>query len=156
MKDAISTYPLTLLYDGACPICRWEMDRLARRDALRRLVFVDIASPGFDPLPYGVTLEGVQGLIHAVRKDGTVIVGVGVLRLAYAAIGIGLLFAPTQLPALRTWFDRAYALFARNRYAVSAALRPLLVRLAAREAGKRMKRACTGSVCKTPPERTAS
>ena len=42
-------YPLTLYYDGACPVCALEMDHLRSRDAAARLVFVDIAAPGFDP-----------------------------------------------------------------------------------------------------------
>jgi predicted DCC family thiol-disulfide oxidoreductase YuxK len=120
MRHHRNDYPLTLLYDGACPICQTEMDRLAQRDSLRRLVFVDIAQPGFDAAAYGATLDDMQRLIHAVRADGTLVVGVEVLRLAYAAVGLGLLFAPTALPRLRPWFERAYALFARNRYRVSA------------------------------------
>ena len=130
-------YPLTLLFDGACPICRAEMDRFARRDSLRRLVFVDIAEPGFDPTRYGATLDDMQRLIHAVRADGTLVVGIEALRLAYSAVGLGVLFAPAAIPAFKPWFERAYALFARNRYRVSAI-------------------ACATGICATPNERKAS
>jgi predicted DCC family thiol-disulfide oxidoreductase YuxK len=132
-----ANYPLTLLYDGACPICRAEMDRLAQRDALRRLVFVDIAEPGFDAGRYGATLGAMQRLIHAVRADGTLVVGVEVLRLAYSAVGLGFLFAPMALPGLKPWAERAYAAFARNRYRVSAAV-------------------CATGICQPVKERTPS
>ena len=132
-----NAYPLTLLYDGACPICRAEMDRLAARDSLRRLVFVDISEPGFDASRYGATLPDMQRLIHAVRADGTLAVGFDVLRLAYSAVGLGFLFAPAALPGLKPWFERAYAVFARNRYRVSAAV-------------------CATGICQNTIERRAS
>jgi len=156
MTNHGNTYPLTLLYDGACPICRVEMDRLAQRDSLRRLVFVDITQPGFDAAGYGTTLEEMQRLIHAVRADGTLVAGVEVFRLAYGAVGLGALLAPTALPGLAPWFERAYAVFARNRYAVSALLEPLLVRMAAGQAARRTAAGCATGVCDNEPERRAS
>jgi predicted DCC family thiol-disulfide oxidoreductase YuxK len=36
-------WPLTLLYDGACPICMLEMRNLMARNTLNRLAFIDIA-----------------------------------------------------------------------------------------------------------------
>lgn len=156
MKHAQPAYPLTLLYDGACPICRIEMDRLAERDALKRLVFVDIAAPGFDARRWGGSLEDMRRLIHAVLPDGTLVSGVEVFRLAYGAIGQGLLFAPTALPALSPLFERAYAAFARNRYAVSALLGPILARIEASRAARRSAGACANGVCETSQERNPS
>jgi predicted DCC family thiol-disulfide oxidoreductase YuxK len=156
MKYPRNDYPLTLLYDGACPICRLEMDRLAQLDGLRRLVFVDVAVPGFDAAPYGATLEDMQRLIHAVRPDGTLVVGVEVFRLAYSAVGWGLLFAPTALPGVSSLAERAYAVFARNRYRVSALLQPLLARMAAAQAARRTANACAGGVCASHEQRKAS
>ena len=155
MNHRRNDYPLTLLYDGACPICRTEMDRLQQLDGLRRLAFVDVAAAGFDAARYGATLEDMQRLIHAVRPDGTLVVGVEVFRLAYGAVGWGLLFAPTALPGVSTLAERAYAIFARNRYQVSALLRPLLVRMAAAQAARRTAGACASNVCESPEERKA-
>jgi predicted DCC family thiol-disulfide oxidoreductase YuxK len=156
MKHTQAMYPLTLLYDGACPICRIEMDRLGERDALKRLVFVDIAAPGFDASLWGASMEDMRRLIHAVLPDGTLVSGVEVFRLAYGAIGQGLLFAPTALPLLSPLFERAYAAFARNRYAVSALLGPVLTRLEASRAARRTAGACANGVCETDQERKSS
>lgn len=156
MKHTRNNYPLTLLYDGACPICRIEMDRLAERDRLKRLVFIDIAVPGFDAARYGASLEDMRRLIHAVLPDRTLVSGVAVFRLAYGAIGQGLVFAPTALPVLAPLFERAYAVFARNRYAVSALLGPVLVRIEASRAARRTAGACAEGVCETSRERNPS
>jgi predicted DCC family thiol-disulfide oxidoreductase YuxK len=109
-----TAYPLMLFFDGACPLCRLEMDRLRERDGLRRLVFVDIAEPGFDPAPWAVTLADMQALIHAARPDGSLLIGIDALHQAYTAVGLGHWTVPTTLPGLRPLLGRAYALFARR------------------------------------------
>lgn len=144
---ASSDYPLNLLYDGACPLCKLEMDNLASRDGLRRLVFTDISAPDFDPAPYApATREDMGRLIHAVRPDGSLVVGVEVFRLAYGAVGLGAWWAPTAWGPLAPLFDRAYAVLARNRMPISVALRPLLERLAATRAA-RQTAACANGAC---------
>lgn len=143
-----SIYPLTLLYDGNCPICKLEMDNLQARDAHGRLLLVDIAAAGFDIAPYarahGVSHADLMALIHAVRADARLVVGVEVFRLAYGAVGLGALTRPTGWPLLAPVFDRAYAIFARHRYAMSAVIAPLIERVAAARALKRSQ-ACKDS-----------
>lgn len=107
---------LTLLIDGACPLCRREADLLRRLDDDRkRLAFVDITAPDFDAARYGRTQAEVMGQIHAVAPDGTLVTGMEVFRRAYAAVGWGWLIAPTGWPWLRPLVDTAYRWFARNR-----------------------------------------
>jgi len=115
--------PLTLLYDGACPICVFEMKRLEgldrRKGRRARLAYRDIAAPGFDAARYGTTFEAMMGRMHALTEDGRVLVGLDAIRAAYSAIGLGWVLAPTRLPGVRAVADRAYAWFAQNRYAIS-------------------------------------
>ncbi len=143
------TYPLTLFYDAACPVCALEMDHLRERNRDGRLVFIDIGTPGFDPSVYGVTLADMNAEIHAQRADGTVIRGVGVLRLAYQAVGLGWLWAPTEWPLMRPLVDAAYRVFARHRQPISRATAPLINSLRgwrARRVLHRM-RDCTNGAC---------
>ena len=126
MKTLTNNHPLTLLYDGACPVCNLEMDNLKHRNTQGLLAFIDISAPEFDALPYGATLAEMNGLIHAVWPDGSLVVGVEVFRLAYGAVGLGHLTAPTAWPWLKPLVDTAYAVFARNRYGFSRTLMPLL------------------------------
>ncbi len=142
----MNTYPLTLLYDEACPLCRLEMDNLKSRNAKGLLRFVDISAADFDPAPYGVSLADMRASIHAVKADGEMVKGVAVFRLAYAAVGLGWITAPTGWPGLRPWFDRAYAWFARNRYDVSDKFEWLLQAIAARRTAQRV-RACKSGNC---------
>lgn len=142
-----TTYPLTLLYDRNCLICQTEMDALRDRDAGRgRLRFIDISTPGFDPAPYGRTLEQLNASIHGVAADGRLVSGMQTLRLAYAAAGLGWVLRPTGWPLLQPLFDRFYAGFAQRRYGISAALAPVLERAAAWRTARRLQR-CQGGRC---------
>ncbi len=108
---------LTILFDGDCPLCKREIRFLRRRDRERnRLGFEDIAEPGYDPSRYGLTLAEADAKIHAVKADGTVITGLEVFRIAYRAVGLGVLMSWTGWPGLRTIADAAYRWFARNRH----------------------------------------
>lgn len=109
------TYPLTLLIDGECPLCKREVAWLDRRDKHDRLRFVDIASVDFDPALYSKTLDELMGSIHAVTAGGETVTGVEVFRRAYRAIGLGWLVAPTAWPILRPIFDALYRVFAKIR-----------------------------------------
>jgi uncharacterized protein YbjT (DUF2867 family) len=111
--------PLRLLYDGACPICVYEMGRLKKLDRKRRLAYVDIAAPDFDARRFGTTLEAMMGRMHALAPDGRLLIGMDAIRAAYGAIGFGWVLAPTRLPLVRRLADRAYLWFAANRYAIS-------------------------------------
>jgi predicted DCC family thiol-disulfide oxidoreductase YuxK len=155
-----SNYPLTLLYDGACPLCNLEMDNLKARNSAGLLAFVNIAAPDFDPAPFtraqAATRQDMLALIHAMRPDGSLVVGVEVFRLAYAAVGLGVWVAPTGWPLFKPVFNAAYAVFARNRYGFSALFMPAITRVAARRTLRR-SRACAGGVCEVNThERNAS
>ena len=147
-----ASYPLTLLYDGTCPVCSLEMDHLRARDLAGRLVFVDIAQPGFDPARYGASLAAMDAEIHGVLPDGSLLRGVGVLRLAYAAVGLGWVLRPTGWGPLRPLADAGYRVFARHRRTISRLAAPLIdgVRAArARRTAERMQ-ACASGACDIP------
>ena len=109
-------YPLTLYYDGACPLCRAEMHNLMLRNTAGLLAFVDVSAPGFDSPPPGTSLTDLLDLIHARRADGEVLRGVEVFRLAYAAVGLPWVGRLTRLPGLRTLSEALYPVVARNRH----------------------------------------
>lgn len=146
-------YPLTLFYDAACPVCALEMDHLRSRDAQGRLVFVDIAGPGFNAATYGLRREALDAVIHAVRADGTVMQGMPVLRAAYAAVGLGWILRATGCAPLRPLADAGYAFFARHRQAISRGAAPLIHALRthrARMLAARMTRCGEEGGCHVP------
>ena len=142
-------YPLTLFYDAACPVCSLEMDELRARDRAGRLVFVDISAPGFDASAHGATWAQMDAQIHALRPDGSLVRGVEVLRLAYAAVGLGWVLQPTGWAPLRPLFDAGYRVFARHRRAISRLAAPLIDRTRERRAQRVASgmQACAGGHC---------
>lgn len=120
------TYPIALLYDSACPVCALEMDHLRERDGAGRLRFVDIAAPGFDAAAWQTSYAALDAELHAVCADGRVLIGVPALRAAYAAVGLGWVFAPSAFRPLAPLADAGYRLFARHRRAISRVAAPLI------------------------------
>ena len=134
-------YPLTLFFDGLCPVCRTEMAALRQRDSAHRLRFEDVRADGFS-VPEGTTLDRMLTSLHGRTAGDRLVAGVETLRLAYRSVGLGWLVAPTGWPLLRGASERAYLWFARHRFAM-----PAWLGLAA--FGQRSRRAhCTDSTCK--------
>lgn len=112
--SAAPTCKVELLYDGACPLCLREVNFLRKRDAGRGLVsFVDIADPAYEPAAHGgIDFETAMGRIHAIKADGTVIKNVAVFRYVYEVLGMGWIYAATQLPVLGAVADALYGIWA--------------------------------------------
>ncbi len=104
--------PLTILYDGLCPLCSREIAFLRRRssDALR---FVDISE--IDPEPFGISHSDAMKALCAIDAAGTQLRGMDAIRGIYRAIGWEWLVAPTAWPVISTLCDLGYALFAKVR-----------------------------------------
>ena len=131
-------YPLTIYYDGACPICATEMTTLKRHDVGDRLILRDCANrdgssvsgesardggrdDGRDDVcrAAGITLADLGARIHARDAAGRWLVGVDVFVVAYDAAGFALLATLFAHPRLRPSWDRLYPWVARHRYALS-------------------------------------
>lgn len=108
---------LTLLFDGACPLCRREVDTLRARDRGRGLIhFVDIDAPDYDPAAHGgISYREAMGSMRGIGADGQVIRDVAVFREAYRLVGLGWLYAPTAWPLIGPLVDALYGLWARWR-----------------------------------------
>ena len=107
---------LTLLYDGACPLCLREVKFLKRRDLHGKLAFVDIDQPAYDPDQWqGISYRSAMARIHAIRADGEILKDVAVFREAYRCVGLGWIYAPTQWPLIGSLIDQIYALWAAQR-----------------------------------------
>jgi len=104
-----------LLYDGACPFCSREAAQLKRADTKKRVRFVDISDPAFDPGAFDLSREAVDAQLHFFDADGRLFRAMDAVRAMYRAVGQGRRMAWTGLPLIRPVFDRFYRVFARNR-----------------------------------------
>ena len=122
MNPRPNLHPATqtqVFYDGACAVCRAEMQVLKRRDHDRRLDLVDIAVADFNTSAWPVSLSAMRALLHVRLADGSWLVGMPAIRHIYRETGHGWMLAFTGWPLLSPLFDRAYAWFARNRMTIS-------------------------------------
>ena len=69
-------YPTLILYDGACGICRSEMERYKAKDKKARLKFVNVNRPDFKPENEGLDPKQIIDYIHAKDGDGKIVYGV--------------------------------------------------------------------------------
>lgn len=111
----MASYPLTVFFDGACPICDREIALMRRLDKRRLLVFCDFSRPDYDPTSINISPAELGRIIHARWGDGTVITGVDVFRAMWEAVGLGFLARLSRLSLVEPLVVRAYTWFARNR-----------------------------------------
>jgi len=152
----MNNYPLTLLYDESCPLCKLEIDNLRARNDQDLLRFIDVSAEDFDDSPYPASKKEMMDIIHAVRPDGSMAKGVEVFRLAYGAVGLGWITAPTALPLLKPLFDWAYVHVARNRYRLSNRFSGFLFKIAADRAARRavqQSQSCKDGACHLPDKK---
>ena len=117
-------YPLTVFYDGSCPLCVREMAGLRARDRQGRLELVDCSAAEFDDeglRAEGITRESLLRLIHVRDAHGRWRVGPSGLEAAYRAVG--------RERAARFWGSRHLHPLLRPLYAWVARHRQTLSRL---------------------------
>ncbi|MCQ4347634.1 DUF393 domain-containing protein [Pseudomonas stutzeri] len=143
MSDA-PAWPLTLYYDGACPLCAREIRLLRRRADAARLQLVDIAAGDFDPTSLGLSLTQLQARLHARFADGRWVDGLDATFWSWRAAGLGHWAAPLRWPPLRPLLEAGYRLFCR--------LRPQLHWLPHPDGAAR----CPAAGCRLPPNASAA
>lgn len=108
-------WPLTLYYDGSCPLCAREIRLLRQRAARQRLQLVDISQPGFQASALGLTQQALQERLHAHFADGQWLTGLDATLWSWRAAGMGAWAAPLTWRPLRPLFELGYRLFCRLR-----------------------------------------
>ncbi len=65
----MSRPPLTLFYDGLCPLCSREVAWYRRRLAADDVSFLDITDPAFDAAQHGLHPRRVRRVLHVKAGD---------------------------------------------------------------------------------------
>lgn len=115
---------LTVLYDGACPLCRREIGVYRGLQSSQPVCFADV-SDAAQPLPCGTTREQLLARFHVRDADGRLHSGAQAFLALWAALpGWRWLARVGRLPGAAWAMERVYRLFLR--------LRPALQRWASR------------------------
>ena len=117
-------YPLTVFFDGDCPICRREISLMEWLNRKGKLRFVNFADPCYDETSYGFTRSELGRVIHAQWANGSVITELEVFRSMWAAVGLTVLTRLSRLSFLERMLIRAYKWFARNRLRLTGRTTP--------------------------------
>ena len=119
VKDAL---PLTVLYDGACPLCRREIGVYRRLQPLRPdspVCFADVSDTAFSlpsALPPGTTREQLLARFHVRDRDGALLSGAQAFLALWAALpGWRWLALAGRIPGAAWLMERGYRFFLRWR-----------------------------------------
>lgn len=113
------TLPLTIFFDGHCPLCAIEMIQLKSLDTWNKLRFEDINAKNFSVRFPHVDPVLADRFLHAQYADGSMIFGLDVTHQSWAAVRRKRWLAVLRWPVVRWFADIGYKIFARNRYAIS-------------------------------------
>ena len=123
--------PLTVLYDGACPLCRREIGIYRGLKPLRSdspVCFADVSDAAFSSpsgLPPGTTRAQLLARFHVRGRDGQLLSGALAFLALWATLpGWRWLARAGRVPGATWVMERTYRLFLRGR--------PMLQRWASR------------------------
>ena len=113
--------PLTVLYDGACPLCRREIGIYRGLRPLRPdspVCFADVNDTALQ-LPPDITREQLLARFHVRSNDGQLLSGAQAFLALWAALpGWRWLALAGRLPGAVWVMERSYRLFLRWRPAL--------------------------------------
>lgn len=152
--SAPDRYPLTIYFDGTCPLCRAETSALKTGDRGDRLRLVDCSAADFDDpdvAAAGISRSDLLRIIHARSADGTWLRGVAVYEAMYRATGYETMARVWAHPILRPLWNRLYPWVARNRMTVSRlGVIHVFEWLKRRSARRGADAACSAETCRAP------
>jgi predicted DCC family thiol-disulfide oxidoreductase YuxK len=109
---------LTVLYDGACPLCRREIDIYRGLQSSTPVCFADV-SDATQPVPPGTTREQLIARFHVRDTDGRLLSGAQAFLALWAALpGWRWLARVGRWPGAAWAMERSYLLFLRVRPAL--------------------------------------
>jgi predicted DCC family thiol-disulfide oxidoreductase YuxK len=113
---AAAQAPLTVFYDGGCPLCRREIGWYRRRRALAPIEWLDVSRCPDTALPDGHERQTLLARFHVALPDGRVTSGAAAFLavwLRYPGLRWGARLA--SIPPLPWLLERGYRVFLRVR-----------------------------------------
>mgnify|MGYP001764795025 CR=1 FL=1 len=114
MSRPLSDKPkaLTVLYDGACPLCSREIAWYQRKTASESIDWQDLSIQPDAALPCGISHNQAMARFHVIEPDGHVITGArAFIRLWKAFPGLEKFALIARLPLVAHLLEGGYRLF---------------------------------------------
>ena len=107
--------PITVYYDGLCPLCSREIAHYRARATGAPVSFVDLTKPDFDPLQHGVDAGRAREILHVkvgqeLRTGLNAAIAMWEVIPAYRWLG-----RLARLPVIYGLTNACYRVFARFR-----------------------------------------
>jgi len=112
---------LTIYYDGKCPLCSLEMQKLKRYDKKMNIVLEDLHQEGFDTRFPHIHIHQAMKILHG-EYQGKILLGLNVTHRAWTLVGKGIYVAPLQFPIIKQLAHLVYLFMAKYRHHISAFL----------------------------------
>ena len=113
-----SAPPLTVLYDGACPLCRREIGIYRGLQPSAPVCFADVSDTA-QPLPPGTTREQLLARFHVRDAEGRLLSGAQAFLALWETLpGWRWLARVGRVPGAAWAMERVYRLFLRVRPAL--------------------------------------
>lgn len=119
MKEMKVNWPVTVFYDGACPLCSREINHYRGLPHAGKLNFVDISLVDFNPGAYGKSMDLFMARMQVQDASGSFFEGIDGFKLVWAALPgahYRLLSSFIELPVINGLSRMAYRIFAANRH----------------------------------------
>jgi len=114
-EPAQELLPLTVLYDGACPLCRREIGVYRGLQSSTPVCFADVSDAAL-LLPSGTTREQLLARFHVRNTDGQLLSGAQAFFALWAELpGWRWLARVGRLPGMARVMERVYRLFLHAR-----------------------------------------
>ena len=107
---------LTVLYDGACPLCSREISFYRRQRGAAGITWLDVSQAPNGTLPPSLSRQDALARFHVVKANGEIASGAAAFVALWSALPafgvVGWLFRPRWATSL---LERAYLMFLHIR-----------------------------------------
>jgi predicted DCC family thiol-disulfide oxidoreductase YuxK len=112
---------LTIFYDGNCPLCTLEMQKLKGYDHKGLILLENLHQENFNTLFPTIDISKAMEILHG-QYQGKILLALDVTHRAWTLVGRGKFVAPLQFPIIKQLAHCGYKLLARYRHPISNSL----------------------------------
>lgn len=109
---------LTIFYDGNCPLCSLEMDKLKKHDKGNVIKLVNLHQEDFSTLYPDINIDDAMKILHA-KYQNEILLALDVTHKAWSLVGKGIWVAPLQVPIIKQIAHGSYLILAKYRHPIS-------------------------------------